>query len=310
LVYNRTTAKAQQLRDEVGSDKVIVVESVEEITKRSNILITNLANDQVVETIYAKIEAALKADTTSSKSTIVVETSTIYPTLGGKLDERLSAIPSVHFVGCPIFGAPPAADKAHLILVMAGEYLAKKEVSWLLVPVMGRKIVDLGGNVEKAYTLKLIGNSFILSNLEVIAESMTLADKSGVGADHLFTIIKEMFPSPTIVNYSKKILNDEFDGSKGFAIDGGLKDAGHMRRLAYDHNSPMPVVDAAYRNMLTARAIHQAQKAASLAQDTPPPKHEVLDWSALVAGVRVSAGLPGLLDSSAESSHGRVVQEE
>ena len=49
----------------------------------------------------------------------------------------------------PVFGAPAAADVANLIIVMAGEYRSKKEVAHLLVPAMGRKILDLGGNLEK-----------------------------------------------------------------------------------------------------------------------------------------------------------------
>lgn len=38
------------------------------------------------------------------------------------------------------------------------------------------------------------------------------------------------------------MVRDDFDGTKGFAIDGGLKDANHMRRLVTDLNCPMPVV--------------------------------------------------------------------
>lgn len=31
-----------------------------------------------------------------------------------------------------------------------------------------------------------------------------------------------------IVTYGKKILNDEFDGSEGFALAGGIKDASYV----------------------------------------------------------------------------------
>ena len=32
---------------------------------------------------------------------------------------------------------------------MAGDYRSKKEVAYLLVPAVGRKVIDLGGNLEK-----------------------------------------------------------------------------------------------------------------------------------------------------------------
>lgn len=49
----------------------------------------------------------------------------------------------------PVFGAPPVAEAGQLIVVMAGDYRSKKEVAYLLVPGVGRKVIDLGGNLEK-----------------------------------------------------------------------------------------------------------------------------------------------------------------
>ena len=58
----------------------------------------------------------------------------------------------------------------------------------------------------------------------------------------------------------------------------------------------MPVVDIAHQHMLTARALHEAQKVAGT------QSFASLDWSALVAGPRVAAGLDGL-DSSKASEN-------
>jgi len=60
----------------------------------------------------------------------------------------------------------------------------------------------------------------------------------------------------------------------------------HIRRLTSELNSPMPVIDIAHQHMLTARAEHISNTLQGTA------KHETLDWSALVSGVRVTAGLP------------------
>ena len=90
---------------------------------------------------------------------------------------------------------------------MAGDVRAKREIAHLFVPAIAKKVIDLGGNVEKgqfsddrlskqvcfdravpsllAPTMKLIGNSFILGSIEVMGEIMTLADKSGIGAEHV-----------------------------------------------------------------------------------------------------------------------------
>lgn len=91
------------------------------------------------------------------------------------------------------------------------------------------------------------------------------------------------------------MLQNNFDGSVGFSIDGGIKDATHMRRLSSEHNSPLPAIDNAHHHMLTARALHTAQ------ERTGSTSFPVLDWSALIAGARVAAGLDAF--DSAEASH-------
>jgi len=55
--------------------------------------------------------------------------------------------------------------------------------------------------------------------------------------------------------------------------------------VAYEHNSPMPALDTAHHNLLTAHALHTAQARPG---STSFP---VLDWSALIAGTCVTAGL-------------------
>ena len=66
-----------------------------------------------------------------------------------EIDTLLSNLPSAHFITSPVFGAPSAAAAAQLLVVMSGDYRSKKEVAHLLIPAVGRKVMDLGGNVEK-----------------------------------------------------------------------------------------------------------------------------------------------------------------
>lgn len=50
----------------------------------------------------------------------------------------------------------------------------------------------------------------------------------------------------------------------------------------------MPAIDIAHQHLLTARAIHTANKQAGIAI------YDTLDWSGMIAGARVAAGLDGL----------------
>jgi len=173
------------------------------------------------------------------------------------------------------------------VIVMSGDYRSKKELAYILVPAIGRKIVDLGGNLEKAPTFKLLGNSLILGSLEILAESFTLAEKSGIGAENMHQLVQDLLPEKMLVSYGDRMTQDDFEGATGFALEGGIKDASNIRRLTAELNSPMPTVDVAHQRLLTARALHQSGNAGTSAAN----KFETLDWSAIVAGSRVAAGL-------------------
>lgn len=299
LVWNRTLSKAEKLVAELGEDKVQVAQTPGEIALECDIIITSLSGDEGVKAMYQQFAAALQ-QSKPTRNKIFVETSTIYPTLAGELDAIISAIPHCHLVTAPVLGPPASAEDASLVICMSGDYRSKKELAHLLVPAVGRKVYDLGGNLEKAPTFKLIGNSIILGSLEVLAEAFTMGEKSNIGQDMVYQFIKDMMPAPLLLAYGDKMLHDKFDGSKGFAIDGGIKDATHIRKLTAEHNSPMPVVDTAHQHLLTARALHaQAERAGNA---TFP----ILDWSALVAGTRAAAGLDAL-DSN---KHSRLVRED
>ena len=78
----------------------------------------------------------------------------------GELDELIHSFPHTHLITCPVFGPPIAAEKAQLVLVMAGDYRAKQRVAYLLIPSVGRKVIDLGGDLRKGDCVSIFGCTF------------------------------------------------------------------------------------------------------------------------------------------------------
>ncbi|KAG2057079.1 NAD(P)-binding protein [Suillus hirtellus] len=284
IVYNRTVEKSQKLLAELGASTIKVADTLNQLATECDVIFTCLANDAVVISVYNEFAKAL-AQSPPTKVKIFVEMGTNYPALAGDLDRMLSSFPHTRFITSPIFGAPLAADKATLVIAMSGDYRSKKEVAFLLVPAVGRKVIDLGENVEKASTLKLIGNGNLAAILELLGETLTLGEKSGIGQQTVYDLITEIMPAPAIISYGKKMINDSFDGSVGFSMDGGIKDSSHILRLSAELNCPMPAVSNAHRSMITTRAIHQAQVVSGTQQ------WDIIDESALIASSRVAAGL-------------------
>ena len=116
--------------------------------------------------------------------------STVYPDTTGHLERQVSSLPRRHFVAAPAFGPPPMARGAGLLFAVAGPYASKQAISHFLTPLMGNKIMDFGSNPEKAVTFKLIGNSMVLGLIELLSETMTLADKTEIGADRFYELCK------------------------------------------------------------------------------------------------------------------------
>ncbi|KAK1920922.1 6-phosphogluconate dehydrogenase [Papiliotrema laurentii] len=289
LVYNRSESGVEAFKKyatekEVDAETYKVVSDLQEIARTADIIVTSLSTDEAVQEVYEELFKGQenqqgKGDGIlpggKGHTTIFVDTSTIYPSTAGALERLASSKPHRVFLSCPVFGVPRAAESADLILAISGDYFAKKHAAHALVPAIGKKVMDLGANVERAMAFKLVGNSLELGFIELLSECFTLCDQAGVGSDKLVQLIKDQHQSPALIRYADRITNNKFDSEGGFDLGGGISDARHIRQLAESHNVPMPTMDVAHQHMLSARA-HGGDD---------------LDWTALVGGQRIAAGL-------------------
>lgn len=60
LVWNRSVAKSESLFAELGQDKIRIAQSLEQIATECDVIITNLASDEVVKSIYQQFSQTLK----------------------------------------------------------------------------------------------------------------------------------------------------------------------------------------------------------------------------------------------------------
>ncbi|KAF9956019.1 hypothetical protein BGZ72_003093 [Mortierella alpina] len=287
-VWNRTPAKSAKMHHHGAR----VAKSIEDLVAQSNIIFTSLSNDTAVEEIYSQlIDLAAQVD----HSIIFVETSTIYPTLATSIAKQLAAIPNHQhiYLQCPVFGRPPVAKAAKLIWVTSGDDKAIKKMC-LYFTTMSKSIIHLKTtDVAKACHFKLIGNFFVVGSMELLAEGLTLAEKSGVDQESMIKFIEVFFPAPSWIEYSRKMMDGAVshrDG--GFPVDLGLKDVGHMRQLALDSGTSLPTADLAYRHL-------KAQQDQGLGGQ---------DWSSLINSLRSASKLPAV--GGDQVSHGEEKRRE
>ncbi|KAK4053548.1 hypothetical protein OIV83_001716 [Microbotryomycetes sp. JL201] len=269
LLWNRTASKLP-----AESDAIKHAKSAKELAEKCEIIFTSMANDEAARAVYADLFEGVKNKAQGAK-TYFIETSTLFPTTAGELERQASKLPGTSYLQAPVFGPPPMAKEAKLVWVLSGDVSARKAVQPFLVPSMGRKVLDVGSNVERASAFKLNGNMMVLGIIELLAEGLTLAEKTGVGAELLMEFVKEFMPAPSAIGYGTRITENNFVGETGFTVDGGLKDARHLRQLAQSVDATIPVIDLAHQHLVTSRAHGGKDR----------------DWSSLVAGIRLASGL-------------------
>lgn len=334
LVWNRTSSKLP-----AASSSLLHSDSLADIGSKCDVIIVSTGNDEAAKEVFKELfKAAKERKHKEKKKTIFIDTSTLYPTTTGEF-EREATRGGLVYLACPVFGTslpppfpisahalhptgpPPAAEAAKLVFVVSGDVFAKKQVLPFLIPAMGRKSIDIGSNVERAAAFKLTGNGLVIGVrlpysllivptradpartqvIELLAESMTFADKNGVGSDLVYEFVKEFMPAPSMLGYGQKILDNDFDGGKGFSLRGGLKDATHIRRLATESGAVLPSLDAVRplspALLSCARSDPRSTPCRPTAISSPPPRTVVL----------TSTGLPSLLVpvSPPVSTHGR-----
>ncbi|CAD6889667.1 unnamed protein product [Tilletia laevis] len=289
LTFNRTTSKITELASSLP-DAIKPASSASQIGEECDLIFTSLAADGPARSVVGEILEGIKKSGGKGRKVIIVETSTISAETAHELSQAASAVEGVSYVQSPAFGPPPMAVEGKLVFVISGPEETKKAVEPYMVPAMGRKTMDLGSDVRKSTTFKLVGNGFIAGLIELLAESMTLANAAGVGDEAFLGFIKEFVPAPSAIGYGSKMVNSAFDAQpNGFAIDGGLKDVNHILALGKQTGTTLPILEIIKKHMESVREMEEGAGTK-------------LDWSAVVAAQRVESGMSAWKDGKKDSS--------
>ena len=93
-----------------------------DLGKQCRIIFSMLGDDEAVRSVVHDILGAHPA-----KGTVIVECSTIHPSLTEELDSR-AVEQGCHLLACPVFGRPDAVKAGNALFVCAGDPAAKQKV--------------------------------------------------------------------------------------------------------------------------------------------------------------------------------------
>jgi 3-hydroxyisobutyrate dehydrogenase-like beta-hydroxyacid dehydrogenase len=240
MLFNRSTARAEELSKKLEAGKTEVVTSLADGAAKADVIFICLANDTAVT---EAIESISQSDL---KGKLVVDCSTIHPDTT-ELVAKAVVGKGADFVAAPVFGAPAMADAGQLIGVLAGPEASVDKARPFFKGVTSRAEILMADEPYRHSTLlKVIGNTFVLAMVEQLAEGHVLAEKSGLGTAHLHSLMELLFPGPYAA-YSNRMLGGDYYKREEplFAVDLARKDAGHAKKLAEEAGTRLKIAEVA-----------------------------------------------------------------
>jgi 3-hydroxyisobutyrate dehydrogenase-like beta-hydroxyacid dehydrogenase len=244
----------------------------EEVVESGGVLVSSLANDQVLDEVVGTNHDLLRR---LGPGGIHISTSTIAPSTARRLAESHREF-GVAYVAAPVLGRPDAAAAAKLWIFCSGLPEARQRA----VPVLqalGQGAFDLGDDAGAANVVKLACNFLLASAITSMSEAFTLAEKNGLSrAVVADLLVRTVFDCPVYRNYGKQLAEQRYQPAL-FKLSLGLKDLGLVLQTAAASQMPMPLASLLHDQFLAAAAKGAGN----------------LDWTGVGREVSEAAGLGG-----------------
>lgn len=243
-VYNRSPGKAEPLVAQGAKQAGSVAEAC-----GAPVVVTMLADDGALEAVAFGPDGVLAR---LPKGALHISCSTISVALSDRLTAAHGAAGQA-FVAAPVFGRPPAAAAAELVVVAAGKPEALKTAKPLFDAV-GRVTYEVGETPSAANLIKLSGNFLIACAIESMGEAMALVAKGGVDRAQFHEILTStIFNASVYKNYGSMIAKGVFEPA-GFPAPLGLKDLRLAQGAADALQVPLPIAGLLRDRYLTLLA--------------------------------------------------------
>jgi 3-hydroxyisobutyrate dehydrogenase len=237
-VWNRTRAKAEPLA-EAGAE---VCDHPADAVRGADVVITMLFDVESVESALGEAGGGLTA------GTILLQQSTVG--VGGadrlaKLADELDLV----YVDAPVLGTKKPAEDGALVVLASGPDSARPALEPVLEAI-GSRTLWLGA-AGQGTRLKLVANSWVLTVVEGIAESLTLAKALGIPPEQFLDVVRGgAMDAPYVQLKGRAMLDGEF--APAFGLDGAAKDAGLIVEAARAAGADLAVIEAVQQHFARA----------------------------------------------------------
>jgi 3-hydroxyisobutyrate dehydrogenase len=237
--WNRSPDRVEPL-GEAGAE---VLDEPRDAARGAEVIVTMLSDAvAVLDTAPAALRDAGEDVTWLQMSTIGVE--------GTERCAEIAEHTGVTLVDAPVLGTREPAQKGELIVLASGPDGAR-DVSQPIFDAVGRRTLWLG-EAGGGTRLKVVVNSWIVGVVNVLAETITLAQAVGVDPEQFFDAVDG---GPLDLPYARlkgaAMIERAFD-DPAFRLALARKDADLVLSAASEHGLDLPVMEAVVRRLRAA----------------------------------------------------------
>jgi len=263
--WNRSPEPAREL----SLAGIPVAGSVVDLVGDSDVILTSLANDAAVDSVYRDIAGVFSS---ARPGTIILEMSTISPQLSHLLHTEASSL-GVSLLDLAVSGSAPAVE-AGTITLLAGGNKSTFEQCTPIYESIARQWFLMGGG-SSGVQMKLVVNLLLGVGMQAVAEAVSLGEHLQLDKAVLLDVLsKTAVIPPALVGKFKKIEDDDY--SPQFPLRLMSKDMDLILETARAVGADLPAACAA-RSVLNANV--DANGDLDLSAITPFVIHRTIDQS-------------------------------
>ena len=230
--------RSSQPADEVRKRGIDIAPSVADLVAGSDVILSSLANDAAVRTVYFDTGGVFSA---AKPGTVILEMSTISPELSRSLHKE-AGTRGINFLDLAISGSTPAVDAGAVTLLAGGD----KETFEQCVPIYASIATRsfLIGPGSSGMQMKLVVNLLLGLDMQAIAEAVSLGEHLEIDRNILLDVLsKTAVVAPAMAGKFRKI--KEGDYSPEFPLRLMSKDMDLVMDAAKASGADLPAASVA-----------------------------------------------------------------
>ena len=227
-VFNRSIDKANLLK-EFGAK---ISESVVELVKNSEVIITMLTDDAAVDQVMGNTDFIDNL----MPGTTIIDMSSVKPETAVKHANNLKK-KQINYLDSPVSGGTIGAEDASLAIMTGGEQKVFDEVESILKKMGNPTLV---GPVGSGQVSKLANQIIVGLTIGAVAEAITLCEKAGVNPNKMISALTGGWAdSKVLQTHGKRMISKDFS-PKGKTFT-QLKDMNNILECANSFNTHLPI---------------------------------------------------------------------